>query len=227
MNSALLEGTGLRKSYLMGRQTLEVLKGVDLKIQAGEVAAIVGPSGAGKSTLLHLLGGLDRPTKGEVGFDGKILSRMSDGEMSRIRNQSFGFVFQFYHLIPELTALENVMLPVWMSRSGGPRRNAREEAHRLLAEVGLTARAAHLPSELSGGEQQRVAVARALMNRPRVVFCDEPTGNLDSKTGAAILELLLKLNREHGTTLVVVTHEPAITKVAKKVYSLKDGQLWA
>ena len=225
--NALLEGTGLRKSYLLGRQPLEVLKGVDLKIQAGEMAAIVGPSGAGKSTLLHLLGGLDRPTKGEVAFDGKNLSRTSDREMARIRNRSFGFVFQFYHLIPELTALENVMLPAWMNRAGGSRAKIREEGRRLLAEVGLMARADHLPSELSGGEQQRVAVARALMNRPRVVFCDEPTGNLDSRTGAAILELLLKLNRDQGTTLVVVTHEPAITKVAKRVYSLKDGQLWA
>ena len=224
---ALLEGTGLRKTYFLGRQPLEVLRGVDLKIQAGEMAAIVGPSGAGKSTLLHLLGGLDRPTKGEVAFDGKNLSRMSDREAARIRNRSFGFVFQFYHLIPELTALENVMLPAWMNRAGGSRAKIREEGRRLLAEVGLMARADHLPSELSGGEQQRVAVARAIMNRPRVVFCDEPTGNLDSKTGTAILELLLRLNRDQGTTLVVVTHEPAITKVAKRVYSLKDGQLWA
>ena len=224
--SVLIEAAGLKKSYRMGRQTLEVLRGVNLEVRRGELAVIVGPSGAGKSTLLHLLGGLDRPTEGRVKFEGKELYMLRDRELSRVRNRSLGFVFQFYHLVPELTALENVMMPAWIA-GGAQARRAREEARRLLAEVGLMARADHLPSELSGGEQQRVAVARALMNRPRVVFCDEPTGNLDSRTGAAILELLLKLNREQGTTLVVVTHEPAITKVAKRVYSLKDGQLWA
>ena len=222
---ALLEGTGLHRTYVLGRQPVEVLRGVELKIRAGEMAVIAGPSGAGKSTLLHLLGGLDRPTQGEVRFDGKALSGRSDREISRVRNRSFGFVFQFYHLIPELTALENVMLPGWMDRATGSRGTARDEALRLLSDVGLKERAHHLPSELSGGEQQRVAVARALVNRPRVVFCDEPTGNLDSKTGAAVLELLLKLNRQQQTTLVVVTHEPAIMKAAERVFSLKDGQL--
>jgi len=220
----LLEAVDLKKWYRMGDQTLEVLRGVSLQIHAGELAVIVGPSGAGKSTLLHLLGGLDRPSGGEVLFEGKSLSGMGEREVSLLRNQAFGFVFQFYHLVPELTALENVMLPAWIGRS---KANVQERAGRLLDQVGLSRRADHVPAELSGGEQQRVAIARALMNTPRAVFCDEPTGNLDSATGEGILELLLQMNKEQGTTLVVVTHEPAITKVARNVFSLKDGQLWA
>ena len=222
----LLEAMGLKKSYRIGHRTLEVLRGVKINVQAGELAVIVGPSGAGKSTLLHLLGGLDRPTAGRVLFEGRDLEELSEREQAQVRNRSFGFVFQFYHLVPELTALENVMLPGWIGRQGRSMRQLRELATFLLNEVGLAARAQHLPSELSGGEQQRVAIARALMNDPRVVFCDEPTGNLDSASGGKILELLLKLNREKRAALVIVTHEPTITKVAKKVYSLKDGQLW-
>ena len=222
--SVLLEGIDLKKWYRMGDQTLEVLRGVSLNVPSGELAVIVGPSGAGKSTLLHLLGGLDKPSGGEVLFDGKSLSAMGEREASTLRNRSFGFVFQFYHLVPELTALENVMLPAWIGRS---KIDVRERAGRLLDQVGLSRRADHVPSELSGGEQQRVAIARALVNKPRAIFCDEPTGNLDSATGQGILELLLQLNKEQGTTLVVVTHEPAITKVARNVFSLKDGQLWA
>ena len=220
----MIEGIGLQKWYRMGSQTLEVLRGVSLQVAAGDLAVIVGPSGAGKSTLLHLLGGLDRPSGGEVLFEGKPLSGMGEREVSLLRNRSFGFVFQFYHLVPELTALENVMLPAWIGRS---REDVAARARELLGHVGLDRRADHLPAELSGGEQQRVAIARALMNRPRAVFCDEPTGNLDSATGEGILKLLLHLNKEQGTTLVVVTHEPAITKVAGKGFSLKDGQLWA
>ncbi len=222
----LLEAVGLKKADVMGRQTLPVLRGVDLQIQAGELAVIVGPSGAGKSTLLHLLGGLDQPTAGHVRFDGKDLTALPEREMSFLRNRAFGFVFQFYHLVPELTALENVMLPARMAKNGGGAQ-ARERARKLLDQVGLIGRATHLPAELSGGEQQRVAIARALMNGPRVVFCDEPTGNLDSATGESILNILLHLNKEQGTTLVVVTHEPAITRVARRLFSLKDGQLWA
>ena len=222
--SVLLEAVDLKKWYRMGGQTLEVLRGVSLRIHAGELAVIVGPSGAGKSTLLHLLGGLDKPSGGEVLFEGKSLSSMGEREASLLRNRAFGFVFQFYHLVPELTASENVMLPAWIGRS---KTGVKERADQLLDQVGLSRRADHVPAELSGGEQQRVAIARALMNKPRAVFCDEPTGNLDSATGEGILELLLQLNKEQGTTLVVVTHEPAITKVARNVFSLKDGQLWA
>ncbi|MBI3322633.1 MAG: ABC transporter ATP-binding protein [Candidatus Omnitrophica bacterium] len=226
MVELLLEAAGLKKSYRIGRQTLEVLCGVDLEVRRGELAVIVGPSGAGKSTLLHLLGGLDRPTQGKVKFEGKDLHGLRDQELSRVRNRAFGFVFQFYHLVPELTALENVMMPAWMA-GGAQARKAQEEANRLLSDVGLSGRAGHLPSELSGGEQQRVAIARALMNRPQAIFCDEPTGNLDSVTGGKVMEILLKLNKDNGTALVIVTHEPAITKVAKRVHSLKDGRLWA
>ncbi len=240
--SVLLEAVKLKKSYRVGAHALEVLRGVTLQIQQGELAVIVGPSGAGKSTLLHLLGGLDRPTSGEVRFDGKNLSRLKEREVSQLRSKAFGFVFQFYHLVPELTALENVMLPAWIGRGAPAPRHSlgskdgtasvsggtliRRRAAELLEEVGLSARADHLPAELSGGEQQRVAIARAMMNGPRAIFCDEPTGNLDSATGEGILEILLRLNKEQGTTLVVVTHEPAITKVAGRLFSLKDGQLW-
>ncbi len=231
----MIEGIGLKKSYRMGRQILEVLRGVNIRVQPGELTAIVGPSGSGKSTLLHLLGGLDRPSHGEVRFNGKNLYALGDREVSQIRNRAFGFVFQFYHLIPELTAWENVALPGWIGRAGPPwkRRRAgrsvreiKEGARELLRKVGLGDRLDHLPSELSGGEQQRVALARALMNDPQVVFCDEPTGNLDSETGQEILELLLRINRERGAALVIVTHEPAVTRVAKRIYSLRDGQLW-
>ncbi len=225
--SALLEGIGLRKSYRVGARTLEVLRGVDLRVGAGELAVIVGPSGAGKSTLLHLLGGLDRPTAGRVKFDGRELWRLRDREISVLRNKAFGFVFQFYHLVPELMAWENVALPGWIGRNGQSGSQLRGRAQELLQQVGLGDRAGHLPAELSGGEQQRVAVARALMNDPRIVFCDEPTGNLDSATGKGILDLLLRLNRERGAALVIATHEPAVTEVAQRIYSLRDGQLWA
>ena len=219
----MIEATGLKKSYRLGRQVLEVLRGVDIRVQAGELAAIVGPSGAGKSTLLHILGGLDRPSHGSVRFNGKSLYALGDREVSQIRNRAFGFVFQFYHLIPELTAWENVALPGWIGRAGRSVGQIKKKAHELLRKVGLEQRLNHLPSELSGGEQQRVALARALMNDPQVVFCDEPTGNLDSATGQEILELLLRVNRERGTALVIVTHEPAVTHVAKRIYSLRDG----
>ena len=220
----ILEASGLRKAYRQGRRSTEVLKGVDLSAAPGEITAIVGPSGSGKSTLLHILGGLDRPTSGQVLYRGKNLSQLSDREQSRIRNERFGFVFQFYHLLPELTAVENVMLP---RRVGGKSPRAmRVQAISLLERVGLAERAPHLPSELSGGEQQRVAIARALVNNPELVFCDEPTGNLDSASGEGILELLMEFNRERRTTFLIVTHEPAVTKAAGRVLSLKDGQLW-
>lgn len=221
----LLEGSGLEKSYpLGGKRRLPVLKGVDLGVEAGEILAIVGPSGAGKSTLLHLLGGLDPPTAGEIRFKERNLYRLPDRERSRVRNLSFGFVFQFYHLVPELTARENVMLPGWIARRRPPPAEQRRRAEALLEAVGLADRAGHRPAELSGGEQQRVAVARALVHRPEVVFCDEPTGNLDSESGAGVLELLLRMNREYRTTFVIVTHEASIRRLAGRVLHLKDGQ---
>ncbi len=225
--TALLEGTALKKTYRQGSRAVEVLQGVDLSVREGEMVVIVGPSGSGKSTLLSILGGLDRPTHGKVHFQGKNLYGLSDRDRAGIRNKAFGFVFQFYHLVPELTALENVALPYWIGNGGVSSERASERASQLLEQVGLSERASHHPSELSGGEQQRVAIARALMNSPQLVLCDEPTGNLDSQTGGSILNLLVQLHREQGTTFVIVTHEPSITKVASRVLSLKDGQLWA
>ena len=225
--SPLLKGVGLKKTYGRGSKTLPVLKGIDLEIQAGEMAVIVGPSGAGKSTLLHILGGLDRPTEGKVRFQDKELYAMRDKELARVRNRLFGFIFQFYHLVPELTALENVMLPAWIDNSGRASRRISERAQQLLDQVGLKDRVSHRPAELSGGEQQRVAIARALINNPQVVFCDEPTGNLDSENGANILRLLGRFHKEQGTAFIIVTHEPALTQVAGRVISLKDGKLWA
>ena len=222
---ALVEAVALKKKYGAGHQSVQVLRGVDLAVKAGEFVVIMGPSGSGKSTLLHLLGGLDRPTEGTVHLEGRDLELLSDRELARVRNEDFGFVFQFYHLVPELTALENVMLPAWMKRRAQPQA-IRQRALGLLDEVGLEHRASHRPSELSGGEQQRVAVARALMNSPRIVFCDEPTGNLDSQTGESVLKLLLELNRQEKTTFIIVTHEPSVAQMAGRVLSLKDGQLW-
>ena len=222
----LVEAAAVKKEYQIGPRLLEILRGIDLAVAEGELAVIVGPSGSGKSTLLHALGGLDRPSSGEVRFDGKNLYALREKEISRLRNRAFGFVFQFYHLIPELTALENVLLPARMS-GGGSSEQLRNRAMELLERVGLADRGPHLPSELSGGEQQRVAIARALVNRPRVLFCDEPTGNLDSATGQSILELLLEEHRQHKTALVIVTHDASVTRLAKKVYSLRDGALHA
>ncbi len=221
----ILEAVGLRKSYRQGQRELEVLQGLDLAVKEGEMVAITGPSGAGKSTLLHLLGGLDRPDGGRIRFEGKDLADLPDPELAALRNRGFGFVFQFYHLVPELTALENVALPVRIGNRQ-PAAQAMEQARRLLERVGLGERLSHLPGQLSGGEQQRVALARALANRPRLVFCDEPTGNLDPHTGQEILKLLAELHRQEGTTFVMVTHEPAVRQVAGRVLSLKDGKLW-
>lgn len=223
--AGLLACSGLKKSYRQAEATVDVLKGVDIDIPAGSLCAIVGPSGAGKSTLLHLLGGLDRPSAGDVFFEGSSFFGRAEKEQAWLRNQAFGFVFQFYHLLPELTALENVALPGWMA-DGAPPREIDIKARRLLEELGLEKRFHHKPGELSGGEQQRVAIARALINQPKIVLCDEPTGNLDSATGHAILELLVDRNQKKGTTFLIVTHEPAVTTVAHRVYSLKDGKLW-
>jgi len=224
--SVLLECAGLKKSYPQGSREIEVLRGVDLKVRQGEFLVIVGPSGSGKSTLMHLLGGLDLPTAGKVQFQGKDLYALADGERARLRNLSFGFVFQFYHLIPELTALENVALPRWIANGSGWSGQVLKQAEQLLEQVGLKSRLSHRPSELSGGEQQRVALVRALMNKPPLVLCDEPTGNLDSDTGSEILKLLVQLHRQQGTTFVIVTHEPALKQVAERVLSLKEGKLW-
>jgi len=222
-NGALLEARDVRKSYVLGKRTLEVLRGVSVAIRRSEFVALRGASGAGKSTLLHLLGGLDSPNAGDIWFGGQNLSRMSQATRSRWRNDKVGFIFQAYHLLPELDALENVCLPARMSRM--PAGQAETRGKDLLARVGLAQRLEHKPAELSGGEQQRVAIARALINEPELIIADEPTGNLDSKTGDEIMDLLLALRAERNTTLVIATHDERIAARAPKVFQLIDGQL--
>ena len=214
---------GLTKSFQHMGRTLDVLKGIDLNIYAGQILAIVGQSGAGKSTLLHCMGTLDLPTSGRIRLGGEELTTMSGARLAAIRNRDIGFVFQFHHLLPEFTALENIMVPGLIQ--GRPRREMEKRAQALLEEVGLTHRASHRPGEVSGGEQQRVAVARALALDPKLVLADEPTGNLDSATSDAIHELFFQINREHGTTIVVVTHNPAFAERMPRVVRMRDGRV--
>jgi len=218
----MIEARKISKEYVLGKVTLQVLKGVSLKVEDGAFIAVSGPSGAGKSTLLHLLAGLDTPTRGEVLWNGDPVSGMSDAKRAAFRNQTLGIVFQFYHLLPELTALENVILPGQVGRRVGLKA-LRVLAERCLEQVGLQARLRHKPKELSGGEQQRVAIARALVNEPAWLLCDEPTGNLDSKTGAEILAEFQRLNRDLGLTIALVTHDPSVALQAARVVTLKDG----
>ncbi len=217
----MIEAKGLRKSYINGANRLEVLKGVDLRAERAQVTAILGPSGAGKSTLLHLMGGLDSPSAGEVLMDGINIYSLSDRERARLRNRKVGFVFQFYHLLPEFSALENVILPLWIRGDNG--KDAQKKGTDVLNVVGLGERLNHRPSQLSGGEQQRVAIARALINDPEVLLCDEPTGNLDSETGKNIIELLWDLNVRRKTTLIIVTHDAQIAGRAETVLHIRDG----
>jgi ABC-type lipoprotein export system ATPase subunit len=221
MTDVLLSARGLKKSYAIGRRTLEVLRGVDVEIPRGDFLALRGASGAGKSTLLHLIGGLDTPNAGEIFFAGENLSRFSEGRLTDFRNRRVGFVFQSYHLLPELTALENVCLPGRVARLSASAVTRR--ANELLARVGLAERVDHKPSELSGGEQQRVAIARALINEPVLLLADEPTGNLDSHTGGEIMELLKSLRSEKQTTLVIATHDSKVAALAPRVIELVDG----
>ena len=220
----MLEARHVTKVYRTGHVDLPVLQGVSLRIERGAFVAITGPSGAGKSTLLHLLAGLDTPTSGEVLWKGQPLSRMSEAERAVFRNQTVGIVFQFYHLLPELTALENVMLP-GLVRANGSRGTLRERARRCLAQVGLADRVDHRPSALSGGELQRAAIARALINTPELILCDEPTGNLDSKTGAEIAQRLVELHRREGMSVVLVTHETEFAQLADTTIVLRDGRI--
>ncbi len=224
----ILEADGLYKSYRMGAAEVRVLKGVELAVKKGEFVAIVGASGSGKSTLLHILGALDKPDKGVVKFEGRDLSRHSGSELNRFRNKMVGFVFQFYHLLDELSVLENVFLPVMTGKSVvgwfACRRWAKRRARELLEQLGLSERVKHKPYQLSGGERQRVAIGRALMNEPRLLLADEPTGNLDSATGNGILDVLEKLN-SLGQTIVMVTHDERIAQRAGRIVTLVDGKI--
>ena len=221
MNELLLSARGLTKTYVMGKRTLEVSRGVDVDITRGDFLALRGASGAGKSTLLHLIGGLDTPNAGEIIFNGQSFADFSESKLTNFRNRSVGFVFQSYHLLPELTALENVCLTARIARI--PTEVAKKRATELLARVGLQDRFDHKPSELSGGEQQRVAIARALINEPVLLLADEPTGNLDSRTGSEIMELLQSLRTEKQTTLIIATHDARVAALAPRVIELVDG----
>jgi putative ABC transport system ATP-binding protein len=220
--AAILETTGLRKRYQLGEVTVDALQGVDFVVQRGEFVAVMGPSGAGKSTLLHMMGGLDTPSDGEVVLGGKRLAHLSDDEITIVRRRQVGFVFQFFNLLPTLTAAENVALPLLIDGQCSEDHAARIDE--LLDLVGLGDRKEHKPDQLSGGEQQRVAIARAFVNDPKIVLADEPTGNLDSKSGTTVLELLHRTCKELEATVVMVTHDPRAASYADRVVFLKDGR---
>lgn len=219
--STVLETVNIKKSYQMGEVTVAALKGISLRIAQGDFVAILGPSGSGKSTMLHVLGGLDKPEEGEVLIENISLYKLDDNKLTDMRLQKIGFVFQFFNLLPRLTALRNVELPLTLANL--PERESKEKAREMLELVGLGDRLIHRPTELSGGEQQRVAIARALINDPKIVLADEPTGNLDTTTGGEIVGLMKRLNKEKGQTFVVVTHDIGVAENADRIVFLKDG----
>lgn len=223
MSNSILKSTTLHKFYNDGASKVEVLKGIDLNIEKGDSVAIIGPSGSGKSTLLHILGGLDKPTSGSVCIDNVEWQKISERQRCRLRNQKLGFVYQFHHLLPEFTALENVAMPLLISGMGIP--SATLKASDMLEHVGLKSRKEHKPAQLSGGERQRVAIARALVHQPQCVLADEPTGNLDQATATKVFDLMLDLNKQMKTALVIVTHDQEIAKRMDKVMVLHEGRL--
>jgi len=219
----VIRTVGLVKELPLGNYTVHALRGVDMEIFAGEIVGIIGPSGSGKSTLLGLIGGLDTPTRGTIEIDGIDISRMSEDRLTEIRNEKIGFIFQFFNLIPTLTALENVALPIQFARK--PQFNPEKRAKELLTMLGLGDRLRHRPSELSGGQQQRVAIARALANNPPLLLADEPTGNLDTESGTMVMQTLRDIREKSGTTVVIVTHDAAIAQQTDRVLTLVDGTL--
>jgi len=219
--SAVIETQNLKKRYRMGNLDVSALSGVNLRVEAGEFMSIMGPSGSGKTTLLNLIGALDKPTEGKVLIKGTDISKLSDDELAELRNREIGFVFQFFNLMARMSALQNVEMP--MAFAGVSQGVRKKRATELLERVGLGDRLDHKPTELSGGEQQRVATARALVNNPSVVLCDEPTGNVDSKTGEEIMEILRKLNNEQQQTFVIVTHDPLVAKRVDRIAHMQDG----
>ena len=218
-----IEGKNIMKDFKIGGTTTRVLKNVSLKVLKGEFVSIMGQSGSGKSTLLYILGGLDTPTEGTVSMNGADISRFNDAKMSQIRRQNIGFVFQFYNLIPNLNVEENIMLPLLLD--GKKFKDYRKQLDNILEIVGLSDRRKHTPRELSGGQQQRVAIARALISDPEILFADEPTGNLDSKTGAEIMKLLQSINKNSGQTIIMVTHSPEAAKNSSRIITVKDGMI--
>lgn len=219
----LLSAHELKKTYNGGASAVDVLKNVDFEMDGGNLIGIYGASGTGKSTLLHILGGLDHPSGGKVEFEGEDINNMSEPELARFRNRSVGFVFQFYHLLPEFTALENVMMPCLIA--GVKKKQARQMALSALNEVGLDHRASHRPGELSGGEQQRIALARAAVMQPKLILADEPTGNLDRETGERVFDYLIKLNRDDGIAMLIVSHNQELLKMLPRKLLLRDGKL--
>jgi len=222
-NKYLIEARGLKKTYKMGKAEVTALSGVDLAVVPGEFVAIMGVSGSGKSTLLYVLGGLDRPSEGYIKIDGIDLATLKDSQLADIRSKKIGFVFQFFNLLARLSALRNVRLPAEIV--GASVKEAEKQALEMLELVGLEGRATHRPTEMSGGEQQRVAIARALINKPRIILADEPTGNLDTKTGLEILQLLKRINKENGQALVVVSHDLRVGEMADRTIHLQDGHI--
>jgi putative ABC transport system ATP-binding protein len=222
MNDWVIETRNLKKIYKMGEVEVRALDGVDLQIERGSIVSIMGPSGSGKSTLMNLLGCLDRPTEGDYFLDGVQVSKMNDDQLAEARNHLVGFVFQSFNLLPRQTALSNVELPL---RYGGITKNRKEKAIEALTSVGLGDRITHRPTELSGGQQQRVAIARALINDPAIIMADEPTGNLDSKSGKEIMDLILDLNRTHKTTIIIVTHDQNVAQNSQRIIRLSDGKI--